>query len=159
MNKKVNIKTKSIIGTVNPPIYGNIKNKEMCIGDILKCLCMRAIVDEVMPDGTTVRLNMSNYYVDFVKQWHEKNDYTKTIEVHDEIEVKDTVYIPEEPVLVVNDNPPSDRIKVETITNEVTDTSSEVKNYRTLSRSSNKSDTKKENKTNETKENLDTEEK
>ena len=111
---------------------------------------MRATVDEIMPDGSTVRLNMSNYYVDFVKQWHDKHVHTKTIEIHDDIEIKDTVSVPEEPILVVNDNPPSDHVVVETITNESTDTSGEVKNYRTLSRSSNKTDTEKEDGSNKT---------
>jgi hypothetical protein len=36
----------------------------MTTGDILKCLCKRATVEEILPDGSTIRLNMRNYYTD-----------------------------------------------------------------------------------------------
>lgn len=64
MTKRVNINAPIAIRNITPPIYGVCKNVIMSTGDILKCLCKRAIVDEILPDGSTVRLNMRNYYTD-----------------------------------------------------------------------------------------------
>lgn len=64
MTKIVNIRTRVAVKTVTPPICGTVKGIVMTTGDILKCLCKRAQVEEVLPDGTTVKLNMSNYYID-----------------------------------------------------------------------------------------------
>lgn len=64
MTKRVNINAPVAIRNITPPIYGVCKNVIMSTGDILKCLCKRAIVDEILPDGSTVRLNMRNYYTD-----------------------------------------------------------------------------------------------
>lgn len=64
MTKRVNINAPVAIRTITPPIYGTCKNIIMSTGDILKCLCKRAIVDEILPDGSTVRLTMKNYYTD-----------------------------------------------------------------------------------------------
>ena len=62
--KRVNVTTTVAVRTTNPPICGTLKNIEMTTGDILKCLCKRALVEEILPDGSTVRLNMKNYYTD-----------------------------------------------------------------------------------------------
>lgn len=64
MTKRVNINAPIAIRNVNPPMYGVCKNVIMSTGDILKCLCKRAIIDEILPDGSTVRLNMRNYHLD-----------------------------------------------------------------------------------------------
>lgn len=64
MTKIVNIRTRVAVRNVNPLISGTAKGIVMTTGDILKCLCKRAQVEEVMPDGRTVKLNMSNYYTD-----------------------------------------------------------------------------------------------
>ena len=64
MTKIVNIRTRVAVKTVTPPICGTVKGIVMTTGDILKCLCKRAQVEEVLPDGTTIKLNMSNYYID-----------------------------------------------------------------------------------------------
>ena len=64
MTKRVNINAPVAIKTITPPIYGTCKNVIMTTGDILKCLCRRAIVEEILPDGSTIRLNMRNYYTD-----------------------------------------------------------------------------------------------
>lgn len=64
MTKIVNIRTRVAVRNVNPPISGSAKGIVMTTGDILKCLCKRAQVEEVLPDGTTVKLNMRNYYTD-----------------------------------------------------------------------------------------------
>lgn len=64
MTKIVNIRTRVAVRNVNPPISGSVKGIVMTTGDILKCLCKRAQVEEVLPNGTTVKLNMRNYYTD-----------------------------------------------------------------------------------------------
>ena len=64
MTKRVNIKAPVAIRTITPPIYGTIRNIEMTTSDILKCLCRRAIVEEILDDGSTIRLSMKNYYLD-----------------------------------------------------------------------------------------------
>ena len=64
MTKRVNVKAPVAIRNITPPIYGTCKDIVMTTGDILKCICKRAIVEEILPDGSTVRLNMSNYYTD-----------------------------------------------------------------------------------------------
>lgn len=64
MTKRVNINAPVAIRTITPPIYGRVSNIVMTTGDILKCLCKRAVVDEILPDGSTVRLTMKNYYTD-----------------------------------------------------------------------------------------------
>lgn len=64
MTKIVNIRTRVAVKNVNPPICGTVKGIVMTTGDILKCLCKRALVEEVLPDGSTIKLNMSNYYTD-----------------------------------------------------------------------------------------------
>lgn len=64
MTKRVNVYAQVAVRNVTPPIHGTCKDIIMTTGDILKCLCKRARVEEIMPDGKTVRLNMSNYYTD-----------------------------------------------------------------------------------------------
>lgn len=62
--KRVNVTTVVAVRTTNPPICGTLQNIEMTTGDILKCLCKRAKVEEILSDGSTIRLNMKNYYTD-----------------------------------------------------------------------------------------------
>lgn len=62
--KRVNVTTVVAVRNTNPPICGTLKNVEMSIGDILKCLCKRALVEEILPDGSIVKLNLNNYYMD-----------------------------------------------------------------------------------------------
>lgn len=64
MTKRVNIQARTAVRNTNPPIYGTINDIIMSTGDILKCLVKKATVDEILPDGSTVRLNYKNYYID-----------------------------------------------------------------------------------------------
>lgn len=64
ITKRVNINAPVAVKTIEPPIYGYRSDIIMRSSDILKCLCKRAIVDEILPNGKTVRLNMTNYYTD-----------------------------------------------------------------------------------------------
>jgi hypothetical protein len=63
--KTVNIKANIPVKNVQPPIYGVHTKIKMNLGNILKCLCRGAIVDEVLSDGSTVRLNTNNFRYDF----------------------------------------------------------------------------------------------
>lgn len=94
MTKRVNIRTTMAVRNINPPICGTCSNVIMSTGDILKCLCRRAFVEEILPDGTTVRLNMKNYYTDNGAGL----DATKKVEVvkEPEVEVIPAVEEPEE---------------------------------------------------------------
>lgn len=84
--KIVNIKATIPIRDTTPPIYGVKTNVKMTHSDILKCLCRRAIVEEVLPDGSTVRLTTKNFRDDFssavkpVKKEIVKKAAPKTIE-------------------------------------------------------------------------------
>lgn len=62
--KTVNINARVPVNSVHPPIYGTLKNVEMSTTIILKCLLRRAQVFEVFEDGSTLKLNLSNYYTD-----------------------------------------------------------------------------------------------
>ena len=62
--KTVNINARVPVNSVHPPIYGTLKNVEMSTTIILKCLLRRAQVFEVFEDGSTLKLNFSNYYTD-----------------------------------------------------------------------------------------------
>lgn len=62
--KLVNITSKVAIRTVTPKICGTHKNVLMSVGDILRCICMRAHVEEILPDGTTIILDSNNYNKD-----------------------------------------------------------------------------------------------
>lgn len=64
MTKTVNIQATIPVRTLAYPICGVIKNIEMEVGDIFKCICGRAFVDEILSDGTLVRLGMENYNKD-----------------------------------------------------------------------------------------------
>lgn len=98
MIKKVNIRASVPIKDFRPPIYGTCNGIEMTTGEILKCLCKRAIVDEVLPDGSTIRLDLKNYYTDNTPKTTtevpaaDKVQVVETIvpvEVHDEAPVVD----------------------------------------------------------------------
>lgn len=68
MVKLVNITSKVAIRTVTPKICGTHKNVLMPTGDILRCILMRAHVEEILSDGSTVILNLGNYNKDNTKK-------------------------------------------------------------------------------------------
>ena len=76
--KIVNIKATIPIRDTTPPIYGVKTNVKMTHSDILKCLCRRAIVEEVLPDGSTVRLTTKNFRDDFASTAKVSNDVKKS---------------------------------------------------------------------------------
>lgn len=61
MNKIVNIYPTKAITSLNPPIRSKVIGVTKSTAEIRKCIIERAIVDEVLKDGSTVRLDFSNY--------------------------------------------------------------------------------------------------
>lgn len=61
LTKMVNIYPSMPITTVNPPIRTTIKRVTKSIEEIRACLMARAIVEEILPDGTITKLNIGNY--------------------------------------------------------------------------------------------------
>lgn len=67
MKKRVNVKIgRSCYGvlSVTPPIYRTAMGIELTESDIQRCLWAKAVVEEVLPDGTIVPLNLSNFNKD-----------------------------------------------------------------------------------------------
>ena len=64
MTKRVNVTTTIPVRTITPPLNGTYKDIIMSTGDILKCISRRAIVDEILPNGMSIRLTIGNYYKD-----------------------------------------------------------------------------------------------
>ena len=61
MNKVVNIYPKYAITTVNPPIRSTVYRVTKSTSEIRNCIIARAVVEEILPDGSTITLNFSNY--------------------------------------------------------------------------------------------------
>lgn len=61
MIKKVNIYPTRVIHNIGIPITGVTLNQELSVGDIEKCLIANAKVEEILSNGTTVRLSLLNY--------------------------------------------------------------------------------------------------
>ena len=122
MTKRVNIRTTMAVRNINPPICGTCNNVIMSTGDILKCLCRRAFVEEILPDGTTVRLNMKNYYTDNGAGL----DATKKVEVvkEPEVEVIPAVEDPEE-VIPAAEESVEEPVKEKTIEESVVEPEAE----------------------------------
>ncbi len=89
MTKKVNINAKIPVRTIVPPIYGIMNGVSMSPANIFKCLNHRAIIDEVLSDGSTVRLTMKNYNTD--NSWMVKKADETSFD-----ELADSSFIPEE---------------------------------------------------------------
>ncbi|MGL5330908.1 MAG: hypothetical protein ACRDD7_16715 [Peptostreptococcaceae bacterium] len=61
MIKKVNVYPSVPIFTVRPAILYPVMEVELGVGDIQNCIVARATVDEILSDGTTLRLDLSNF--------------------------------------------------------------------------------------------------
>lgn len=70
--KIVNINARIPVKTVSPPIYGVKNGVEMSISDILKCLTRRAIIHQVLSDGSTIQLTTKNFREDYEGQLQKK---------------------------------------------------------------------------------------
>lgn len=61
MIKKVNVYPVYPILTIKTPIFHTTLNIELSVGDIERCIFARAKVEEVLPDGRLLVLNLKNY--------------------------------------------------------------------------------------------------
>ena len=115
MKKRVNVYPVVPILTIRTPIMTTALNCELSHGDILNCIYSRALVDEILPDGNTVRLNLNNYdkcnvsKVETVKlevesveeQYVEPVHHIEETVLPEETVIEETVVIPEvEPEVV-----------------------------------------------------------
>lgn len=75
MNKKVvNIYPTTPILSTNPPIRTMAYKITKPIKDIRACIIAGAKVEEILPNGTTIRLNLNNYDKDHVAIYHKLTD-------------------------------------------------------------------------------------
>ena len=61
ITKIVNIYPTMPITGINPPIRSTVKHVTKSIDEIRTCLMARALVEEILSNGDTVRLNIGNY--------------------------------------------------------------------------------------------------
>lgn len=59
--KKVNIIPTVAITRLNPPIRTTVRRVTKSVSEIRTCLMNRAIVEEILPDNSTLRLDLTNY--------------------------------------------------------------------------------------------------
>lgn len=91
MTKVVNIYPKTPIVTVNPPIRATVNKVTKTTSDIYKCIIARAIVEEVLSDGSTIRLTFMNYDKDNEpKEIEDKVEERQEAPVVDETPIVDT---------------------------------------------------------------------
>ena len=114
MTKRVNVKAPVAIRNITPPIYGTCKDIVMTTGDILKCICKRAIVEEILPDGSTIRLNMSNYYTDNGAGLVAKKPEVKKVPTQNPVHIKVPV-APKEQVVETKTEKPKEAEVAETV--------------------------------------------
>ena len=61
MFKRVNVFPTIPVYNIKNPIVGTTFNVELSSGDILCCIYARAKVEEILPNGKTINLNLKNY--------------------------------------------------------------------------------------------------
>lgn len=59
--KKVNVYPTTPIFGMGMNISRNVMGIELSVGDIQRIICAKAQVEEILKDGSTVRLSLSNY--------------------------------------------------------------------------------------------------
>ena len=115
--KVVNINATIPIVNVTPQLYGYRENVKMTISDILKCLMRRAIIHEVMPDGSTIRLDLKNFRDDNRAKMAPKEEEKK-----EEVSTQELSQTAEEPAVFVTGM--SVQTNEEPVTEPVTETAS-----------------------------------
>lgn len=108
MTKKVNIYTRMPITVLKFPISGNVLGITLEVEDICKCICSKAKVDEILEDGSIVRLDLANYNKDNSKKKVVPKPAPKVVE-EKKIEVKPIDEV--EPV--VEKEPEPEKVKEE----------------------------------------------
>lgn len=128
MKKLVNIDSPAILYVLTPPLKGVINKIEMDVKNIRYCITKGAKVEEVLKDGSVVRLDLDNYDRELDSQVIE----TKNKEV--EVKVEETV------VEVTPPEPLEEVVILEEVTEE--ETIEEVKDTKQYSKG-NKNESKK----------------
>lgn len=101
MNKKrVNVKVQNGPGvySINPPIVRNAMNIELSVGDIQRCIWCKAIVEEILKDGSVIRLNLNNF--------DKNNDYSEEV-IKQLDETQKISNFNNEPEVVIEDEVPN----------------------------------------------------
>lgn len=112
MKKTVNIQSRDVLYVLTPPMAGIVNNVQMELADIRMCLVKGADVEEVLKDGTTIKLDLDNYRKDFyVAEEKKEIKIEEKIEVKESIEIKEVVE--EAPVEEVKEEEPTEEIKEE----------------------------------------------
>lgn len=89
MKKKVNINSPAVLYVFTPPLSGVFNDIELPLGDIRACLMQGAKVEEILPNGDTVRLYLDNYDKD-------NSVKPKVVEtVVKEVKIEEPVIVPE----------------------------------------------------------------
>lgn len=92
MYKKVNIYPQTPITNIRPPIRSVTKKVTRSEEDIRACIIARAKVEEILPDGSIIRLNLTNYNINNYDKKPNKDD---TIETSKEVNTNTSVEKPE----------------------------------------------------------------
>lgn len=92
MYKKVNIYPQTPITNIRPPIRSVTKKVTRSEEDIRACIIARAKVEEILPDGSIIRLNLTNYNIN---NYDKKPNKDGTIETSKEVNTNTSVEKPE----------------------------------------------------------------
>lgn len=94
--KIVNIEAKFNVMLGKMTIFGTMYNVELSVGDIQQCIFRKCIVDEVLSDGSLVRLSLVNYNLDnepSAKKVVKKEEPVQPKVFAETVEVKETISI------------------------------------------------------------------
>lgn len=105
MLKRVNIFPTVPVYNIKNPIVGTTFNVELSTGDILCCIYARAKVEEILPNGNTLNLNLKNYNkVNFIEEKVEHVINTEESKVEESNEELNTTSVLEETATVDEDS-------------------------------------------------------
>lgn len=117
MLKKVNVFPMVPIYSIKNPIVGTTFNVELSTGDILCCIYARAKVEEILPNGTTINLDLKNYNkVNFIEEKVEHVINTEESKVEESNKELNTTPVLEERATIETDS--SEVVCLETISPE-----------------------------------------
>ena len=100
MTKLVNIYPSVPVISTNPPIRSIIRNVKKPVEQIRACIMARATVEEILKDGSKIRLDLTNYDKDNEPKTVKAPEPTKTVEIK-----------PDEPVKEAAKEEPKEEIK------------------------------------------------
>ena len=89
MNKNCNIYARFPITCFSVPIVGHA-TLNLTSEEIYKCLCARAEVYEILPNGKSINLNFSNYDKDNCEELKPVVEEEKVVTLEDKVETKDS---------------------------------------------------------------------